>query len=570
MRAIVTMGSALGVALALPVAAFAHGGSHPTPWPTPGTPTPGGTPPPSGKPPSGGTRGTGAGPAASTGGWEKWWELNKWSFTSVARTDVQLSGGGDVSSPEEQSAAKTTLTKWLTACLSHEYYDIRSAAALALGKAGDKTASEALVKLIGDENREVREAAVLALGLMKDSSAIPILVKEVFESVPMQKQPRMRAACAIALGFIGDKSATPEIVKELQRTKDDEVKYGCIGGLGLLKDESGVEPLFTILMNTQLDKYLRAYAASALGKCGLKEFTPAGASKPVSIVGELVKRLLSDKEEEVRQSAVLAIGAIGDEGQFEAIYNATEDKNRSVQNFAIVTLPRLAKGDKYRGAARKQLEGVLGGRNHDARGFAAVALGLLGDPSAAPTLRKSFTSESDPSIKAACAVGIGLLKDKGSMPMLQGVIMGSNDTNLMGYCCIALGLIGDSAGASTLKDVVKNSMTPELKAAAAIGLANIGSRDSIPVLLDALKENKSSYARQSTIVALGYFRDVSTIKPMQAVYDDAATGNDIRAMVIVSLGYVVDRFPRPVFKQLALDFNYLLPGEMTALVLKLF
>ncbi len=503
--------------------------------------------------------------APSNTSWEKWWELNRWSYLGVTPT-----GGGDLSSREEQAAARTKLTKWLIERLSHEHAGIRSAAALALGKAGDKTASEALVKRIGDENRDVRESAVLALGLLKDPAIIPTLVREVFENPKFENEPRLHAAAAIALGFIGDKSATPVIVKELRRAKDDETQYGCIAGLGLLQDESGVEPLFTILGNQDLDKFLRAHAASALGKCGIKEFKPTGSDKPRSVVDELVKRLLSDTEVEVRQSAVLALGALGAEDQFQTVCNATEDKNRVVRNFAIVTLPRLTKGEKPRGIALKRLTDLLGGRNHEARGFAAVALGRLGEPSAAGALRKAFASESDPSIRAACAVGLGLLKDKDSIPMLEGVIGASSDVRLRGHCCVAVGLLGVPAGAKQLKSVVKNTTPADLLVAAAVALASLGDRDAIPMLLEALKGDSSGSSRQSTVRALACFRDTGIARAMQEIYDDAQTGDDIRAIVVACLGCVVDRFPRPLFQQLAIDFNYGLPGEMTGQVLKLF
>jgi len=573
MRAIVTMGTALGVALAVPVAAFAHGGSHPTPWPTPGTPTPGGTPPPSGKPPSGGSRSTGQGPAASTGGWEKWWELNKWSFTSVARTDVQLSGGTDVASPEEQSAAKTTLTKWLLECLAHEYYDIRSAAALALGKAGDRAATDKLIALIDDSNKEVQESAVLALGLLKNESVLPTIVSKVLSNPALPT--RLRAAGAIAIGFIGSKAGTPELAKLLKDAKEDEVKYGALAGLGLLADESAGPHLIKVLFDKKAPEPIRAYAATALGKCGVVNFTliEGDKEKKINVPQYLVHILKGEpKERLLAQSAVQALGALDAVAQIEDVgWVLDQHRDKPTQSFAALVLARLAKkgNDKHKAWARNKLEKLLDGRNHDARGFAAIALGLLGEAPSAVPLRKSFENESDPSLKAACAIGLGLLKDEASVPAFQGKIMASSDTKLRGYCCIALGLIGHQNAVKDLERVVEISTVPELKAAAAISLAMMGNQRAMPVLLKSLSE-ASNYVRQSTIVALGYFRNTRAVKPIQDVFDAADTNQETKAICVVALGYIIDRFDRPVFKQLAVDFNYLLPGEMTEQVLKLF
>lgn len=569
----VAMFSLVACALAVPATAFAHGGSHPTPWPSPsgGTPS-GGTGSGSGGG-AGGTRAGGGGSGA--GSWEKWWELNKWQYTVAARADVVLSGGGDaIPTADESSKAKTMLTEWLVAQCAHEYYDIRSASALALGKSGDKSATETLVKLLDDSNREVQESAVLALGLMKDEKVLATIVERV---LAVTTHPgRLRAAGAIALGFIGSKAATPELAKVLFDPKsDNEVKYGALAGLGLLADESAGPHLIKVLFDKKLDEALRAYAATALGKCGVTVFTLAegGKEQPINVpkyLGHILKG--EQKERMLAQSAVQAIGALEALDQFETVYGVLENhRDKPTQNYAALVLARLAKkgSDKHKAAARNRLEKLLDGRNHDARGFAAIALGLLGEAPSAVPLRKSFENESDPSLKAACAIGLGLLKDEASVPAFQGKIMASSDTKLRGYCCIALGLIGHQNAVKDLERVVEISTVPELKAAAAISLAMMGNQRAMPVLLKSLSE-ASNYVRQSTIVALGYFRNTRAVKPIQDVFDAADTNKETKAICVVALGYIIDRYDRPVFKQLAVDFNYLLPGEMTELVLKLF
>lgn len=565
-------------AVAIPEIALAHGGSHPTPWPSPGSPSgpSGGTRP--SRPSSGGARGTGAGPKASDTDWKQWWELNKWNYTSAAQSSVVLSGSGsakEIPTADEAGEAKTLLTGWLLKQCDHDFFDVRSAAALALGKSGDKSAKDKLVAMINDSNRDVRESAVLALGLLKDVTQVPVLSAKVLNGKEFADDKRLRAAAAIAMGFIGSQSATPELAATLSKTKDKEVQYGCIAGLGLLKDESALPHLYLLLANPKLDDDIRAYAATAIGKSGFKTFnhTSGKKVKEINAVDELVRTLKTAKKERLlRQSCVQAIGALEATDKFQDIYTALDaDRDQQVRDFSALVLARLAKaGDaKLQAAARTRLEKLLKGRNHSSRGFAALALGLLGDQQSSIALRRSFENESDPTQKSACAIGMGLLKDTSAVSQLKGALMASNNAELRGYCCIALGLIGDTKSVGLLKQTLESALVPEVKAAAAIALASMGDQTAIPVLEKALKE-RSNYVRQSTIVALGYFRNTRTIKAIREVYDDEATNNEVRAICIVALGYIIDRFDRPVFKTLAADFNHLLPGEMVAQVLKLF
>ncbi|MHC5019049.1 MAG: HEAT repeat domain-containing protein [Planctomycetota bacterium] len=561
LRSGITAGLIAG-AIALPEVALAHGGSHPTPWPSPGTPAgpSGGTRP--SRPASGGARGTGAGPKQSNTSWKQWWELNKWNYTSAAQASVILSGSSakDIPTEDEAGQAKTQLTKWLLEQCGHDFFDVRSAAALALGKSGDKTATEKLVEMIDDDNRDVRESAVLALGLMKDVTQVPVLSAKVLKGAAFKDDKRLRAAAAIAMGFIGSKSATPELAEVMTKTKDKEVQYGCIAGLGLLKDESALPHLYALLANRKLDDDLRAYAATAIGKSGFATFnyTKGKKTREIKVVDELVKTLKTAKKERLlRQSCVQAIGALEATDKFQDIYTALDaDRDQQVRDFSALVLARLGKkaGGKHAQAARARLEKLLKGRNHSSRGYAALALGLLGDQQSSIALRRSFENESDPSQKSACAVGLGLLKDTSAVSQLQGALMASNNAELRGYCCIALGLIGDSKAVGLLKQTLESALVPEVKAAAAIALASMGDQTAIPVLEKSLKE-RSNYVRQSTIVALGYFRNTRTITPIRKVYDDDKTNNEVRAICIVSLGYIIDRFDRPVFKTLATDFT---------------
>ena len=78
--------------------------------------------------------------------------------------------------------------------------DVREAAALALGKIGDKRTVEPLIKALKDSNRWVCAFAALALGKIGDKRAVGPLIKALKDS-----NKAVRNAAVWALGEIGDK-----------------------------------------------------------------------------------------------------------------------------------------------------------------------------------------------------------------------------------------------------------------------------------------------------------------------------------------------------------------------------
>ncbi|MCI0340733.1 MAG: HEAT repeat domain-containing protein [Planctomycetales bacterium] len=577
------LAGALGLAVAPDT--FAHGGSHPTPWPSPEPgpspspgpspgPSPSPSPSPSGTPgrtssgggtsPSGpGTTGGAAsgptgptkpkGPTRPTGElrWEEWWRFNQWVYTRVGRKGTQVTAG------EGSAAAENPVLSFFRKCLSDSYFDVRSAACMGLGKAGDAAAAAAVMPLVDDANETVQESALLCLGMIRATSVVPDLLK-VVENKNKYKT-RLRATAVLSLGFIGDKQVVPKLVEILERGGDREVTAAAIVALGFLRDEAALEPLYKIISAVggveDETVTLRAYCVTALGKVGIPQFNVKGKTQTVS---DLVRTLLkTDREKEVRQSAVLALGALGDEKWLGDVKWAIEnDKDAMVRNFAMVVAARLAKSEASKGIVRRDLEKQLTGKDHTGRGFAALALGLLADSEGARALRVAFDTETDPSNKSAAAIGLGLLRDSESATKLVSAIQLTRDNTLRGYCCVALGMMRGTEAIPELRRVLLEERAPELRAAAAVALANAGDRQALESLKKLLEDN-NAYIKMSTIMAMGYFRDDAVVPDLRKAYEKESNG-EVKAILLVALGYIVDRSDIPILKSVATDFNYLL------------
>jgi HEAT repeat protein len=123
---------------------------------------------------------------------------------------------------------------------------------------------------------------------------------------------------------------------------------------------------------------------------------------------------------------------------------------------------------------------------------------------------------------------------------------------------VALGLLGGSDIRITrfLTQLVEHVNIPEVKAAAALALSKIGSTPEALKTLRKAITDRNQYVKMSAIVALGYFRDFSTVTDLQKVYASATVAEQ-RALTVVALGFIGETATIPVLRELTLDFNHL-------------
>ncbi len=173
----------------------------------------------------------------------------------------------------------------LLAALQHEEWILRLHACEALGKIGAEDAVEPLCQaMLHDRDTAVRQDAAKALGGIGSPKALDALVLAL-------KNVDVRPYAVEALGKLKDARAVDtliDVVKgrgrpdNLRRTpvcgsesgdmdvEEMETQIFAIGGLAELNDERAIVPLIGALKDTRL----RAAAASALGKMGLRVAPP--------------------------------------------------------------------------------------------------------------------------------------------------------------------------------------------------------------------------------------------------------------------------------------------------------
>jgi HEAT repeat protein len=354
----------------------------------------------------------------------------------------------------------------------------------------------------------------------------------------------------------------------LKSKLEEEVKASCMMGLALMKEESAALTLVGVMNNRSEREDLRAMAATALGKMGFTEIRKG--SKKIDVVELMVKILSSQKKDKkLKLSAIMAVSALGPSERIDSdklvdvlgrLYSG--QRNADIRSFILMSIAELASKGRAQEKARMLFRNVLRtDGNQSLLAFACLAAGISKDRESIKYLRNIFTKNSNPELRSAAAVGLGLLKDVDSTKTMVDTISGRGSPELKGYCCISLGLMGakdNKEALPTLRNILNEGNIPQLKAAAAMALTLLGEANAVDTLIKAVQEG-NAYIRMSIIMAIGYFRDMRSVKPLIDLFDsDDGMNDEIRAITVTAIGYIAEEAEKPILKRLATHYNYLL------------
>jgi HEAT repeat protein len=487
--------------------------------------------------------------------WQEWWMRNEWRFILVEKSSTQKSGGV---SYDELSPAMKTLVTFLLKQMSHDYWDVRAASAIALGKVGlnvDRV-RKVLEKATTDRDKNVQESAVLALGMLRARKSA-FRLRSILGN--KRNDHDLRSYAALALGLMQDRANLQVIARMAKTERKDGVRAACVTALGLIGDEAALKTLLDVFTGRD-EARIRALAVTSIGKIGVKEFRQRGRRTPIHLVRYFEKKLLDKQtKDSIRQSLAMILGRFGDERSIEVLRKVVNfDRDKATRAFALLSLAQIKKDNVQKASVREFLRRVLRKeKNVTVRSYAALACGLSNDGEAAKILRGIFKSKDQHEVRAAAAVGLGMLRDGDSLPDLAMEIekpRGGGDVRR--FACIAMGLIGDKAASEYLNAILGKVNEPYLRWSAAIGLAKLGDRSCLPQLVKNLSDG-SRITKEAAIRAIGYFRDESQIQNLVDHFE-REKNQQVQAMYIVSLGYIGDSAQDvPALRKVSQDFNWL-------------
>src|SRR6266581_5383104 len=330
----------------------------------------------------------------------------------------------------------TKATGALIEALEDEYWAIRMYASHALAKIGGERVMEALVPLMGDPIKECRDAAVEGFVTM-GAPAVERLITALRD-----ERWRVRESAARALGRIGDTRAVEGLIAAL-RDRDGAVRTVAAEALGRLGDAQAIKGLIALFKDSS--KLVRVSATIALTQIGDATVDPLIAG-------------LKDENFQVRLHSVQALGGITSD------YPTGRSWLRDSR-----PVPHLI--------------ALLKDKDRAVREDAAIALGMIGDPSAVPALVEAM---QDGAVRVRAIMALGMIADPRSVEPLIRVLEG-----------VGINLKGSPMPGCILSEEWF------IREEAAKALGHLNDVRSVPALLQSLKITQIREKASQALIELG-------------------------------------------------------------------
>jgi HEAT repeat protein len=191
--------------------------------------------------------------------------------TTPLETAINIVRQKDYASSSRLNAILYMVEKFEPICLPvleeilndpQEEADVRSAAALALGKVGGERAVDILKEMATSEDRTIKTYSLQALGMSGREEVVPVLLDALKD-----EDNEVFASAAEALGLIG-KPVVPHLIGLLSPTSADDARCIAAWQLGSLRYSEAIPALNTVVRTDQNPEVV-ALAIWALGEIGL-------------------------------------------------------------------------------------------------------------------------------------------------------------------------------------------------------------------------------------------------------------------------------------------------------------
>ena len=260
--------------------------------------------------------------------------------------------------------------EWLHEALRNPSPNIRSNAALTLGKMKSQGSTPYLIELLQDEESCVRASVSEALGLVGNKVSIEPLVLMVQDNV---ERVQDRAVTAL-VGF--GKAATIPLLNALSRERDKYAQRAFLKCLGRIGDPKSVSALISYLRSSYF--IVRQAAVSALVHFGpiVTRHLLATLSFNTSDIESLKKDGCDHEHPELQLRAIKAIGGLEDHRAVALLKELVETGLPDIQDAASQALSQI-------------------GCSAWGRCCALKVLGEVGDKSIVPEILPSLWDDSD-------------------------------------------------------------------------------------------------------------------------------------------------------------------------------
>jgi HEAT repeat protein len=187
---------------------------------------------------------------------------------------------------------------------------------------------------------------------------------------------------------------------------------------------------------------------------------------------------------------------------------------------------------------------------------ARVKNGGTPDPEVGQVLRAALAECRTPADVGAYCIGAGIARDEEAKDSIVEKL-GMADDEARGYAAVALGLMGARDQIETIQKIVKESKyRPELLKQAAIALGLLGDKQLVDDLVEMLREAKGLATQAAISSALGFIGDNRSVDPLVEMLQNQEITASARGFAAVALGIVADKEPLPWNSKISENINY--------------
>jgi len=446
----------------------------------------------------------------------------------------------------EESDVRLKVVNVLLRRLGARDQEERAQAAIALGKTRVSAAFGPLRKMFEHGTTSDRRAAAVALGYLGEPVAAPLLAAFV---VRAGVDPAERAYAAIGLGLLGAPESVPTLEKVLAQSLAFrgrgivELEVAAATALGVIGQDRSADLLGRVVVTKNgIAGSVRAAAVVALGRINADRSLPVllaavsmgdvelrrAAAQSLGLTGRgdargrLLTAYLKDPDISVRNFAAMSLARIGGPNVANALIGGLHRTNpKALRGFSAIALGVL--GDRRTGPKLRVL--LMKPDEKSLLGAASVALGIMGDTGAMPLLRR-------------------IVKDPG------------RNADLRGYAILALAMMGDTTIALSLPGMLEDENGASVRRSAALALGLAHRLRAGPAVLRTLFRDQDDHVRGAVVSSLAILPRRAVLGTLIDVAGESGFSRDMRINAISALGSLSARGRPSAMEKLLDGMNY--------------
>lgn len=187
----------------------------------------------------------------------------------------------------------------------------------------------------------------------------------------------------------------------------------------------------------------------------------------------------------------------------------------------------------------------------------ATARGEVASPDSGKALRSALEKARSVEVGGALCIALGLVRDPEANDVLLARLNESGEGYMRGYAALALGMIGASSAIEPIRQIIASGASqPFAVENAAIALALLGDQETGQRLFAVLDRSANPKVQSSVASAMGWIRDPRPIGNLANMLADGRRNDTARAWTAVALGRICDQDRWPWVGRYSVNVQY--------------